>query len=94
MASSAWNEWAFSQARITTSDRRSHLKADVVEALQFMKRDLHNNPLFKAAKAPAPSSTAEDTIDAEELGEDIKKPTQASPWNLAILDDDGAELFE
>ena len=91
MASSVSSERAFSQAGITISDRRSRLKADVVEALQFMKCDLRNDLLFKA---PAPSSAVENTISTEELGEDAEKPTQSSPWDLVILDDDDTELFE
>ncbi|EKM58795.1 uncharacterized protein PHACADRAFT_50544, partial [Phanerochaete carnosa HHB-10118-sp] len=37
MASSVSSERAFCQAGITISPRRNRLKADVVEALQFMK---------------------------------------------------------
>jgi hypothetical protein len=37
MASSVSSERAFSAAGITISKRRSRLKADIVEALQFLK---------------------------------------------------------
>ena len=84
MASSVSSKRAFLQAGITISDRRSRLKADVVEALQFMKCDLRNDLLFKV---PAPSSTVEGAIGAEGLGRDAEEPTQSSPCDLVILDD-------
>ena len=91
MASSVSSERAFLQARITFSNRHSHLKVDVVEALQFIKCDLCNDLPFKAL---AFSPMVENTISAEELSEDSKKPTQASPWYLVILDDDDTESFK
>ena len=91
MASSVSSERAFSQAGITFSNRHSHLKADVVEALQFIKGDLCNDLPFKAL---AFSPMVENTICAEEISEDSKKPAQASPWYLVILDNNDTELFE
>ncbi|TFY77607.1 hypothetical protein EWM64_g6405 [Hericium alpestre] len=67
MAASVSSESAFSQAGITISKRRSRLKADIVEALQFLKCLLRCELFFRCA----PSSIDEvGTVDVGE-GQDV-----------------------
>lgn len=56
MSSSVLSEHAFSQGGITISKQRSHLKGDIVEALQCIKCAIWHNLLFQE---PASSSKQE-----------------------------------
>lgn len=47
MASSTSSERAFSSAGITISKRRNRLRADIVEALQFLKCAIRKDLLYK-----------------------------------------------
>ncbi|EKM57933.1 uncharacterized protein PHACADRAFT_193064 [Phanerochaete carnosa HHB-10118-sp] len=94
MASSVSSERAFSQAGITISPRRNWLKADVVEALQFMKCLLKHDLIFRE---PGPSSLVEEDELAQDLAEMTLNAQEASvlgPWDLGLLDDDDMDLYE
>jgi hAT family C-terminal dimerisation region len=70
MASSVSSERAFSSAGITISKRRSRLKPDIVEALQFLKC-LHRRELIYRDEPSAMSESQMETAAAciEESGE-------------------------
>ena len=59
MASSMSSEHAFLSAGITLSKHRNCLKADIVEALQFLKCAFNSNLIFHE------SSTAEEEEETE-----------------------------
>jgi hAT family C-terminal dimerisation region len=81
MASSVSSERAFSSAGITISKRRNLLKADIVEALQFLKCAFQKDLIFRE---PEPSSTTEEAEgDLPELEKDL-----ASWDTLADLGED------
>ncbi|KAJ3531266.1 hypothetical protein NM688_g7598 [Phlebia brevispora] len=106
MASSVSSERAFSQAGITISKWRNRLKADVVEALQFLKCMLRNDLIFRA---PAPSSVLEQELksddlngnedsgkkDAEVINLDTDSLVEKDPssWDI-ILDSDDEDLYD
>ena len=56
MSSSVLSEHAFLQGEITISKHHSHLKGDIVEALQCIKCAIRHNLLFRE---PVPSSKQE-----------------------------------
>ena len=60
MASSVSSERAFLQAGITISKRRNRLKADIVEALQFLKCTIRNDLIFRET---APSAALEQEME-------------------------------
>ena len=60
MASSVSSERAFSSAGITISKRRSHLKGDIVEALQCLKCMLRHELIFRES---GPCSTLETDLE-------------------------------
>ena len=81
MASSVLSERAFSSAGITISKCRNLLKADIVEALQFLKCAFQKDLIFRE---PEPSSTTEEAEgDLPELEKDL-----ASWDTLADLGED------
>ena len=58
MASSTSSERAFSSAGITITKRRNRLKADIVEALQYLKSQYHSEIIFRES----PSSLLEERM--------------------------------
>ena len=87
MASSVSSERAFSSAGITISKRRNRLKADIVEALQFLKCLIHRDLIFRAD----PSASLDNDLDEDE---DILKygdvPNTEQGWDELWLEDDDA----
>jgi hypothetical protein len=65
MASSVSSERAFSAAGITISKRRSRLKADIVEALQFLKCLYRRDLIFREE----PSISSELDMEAATQGQ-------------------------
>ena len=82
MASSVSSERAFSSAGATISKLRNRLKADIVEALQFMKFSYRNDLLFRD---PGPTSQSE-IVQTEGVGE------KESAWDELIDDDKDLNL--
>ncbi|TFY80105.1 hypothetical protein EWM64_g3907 [Hericium alpestre] len=87
MAASVSSESAFLQAGITISKHQSHLKADIVEALQFLKCLLHRELFFHCA----PSSI--DEVDIVDVGEgqdvtEVDKDEEAWDDVLGDFEDD------
>lgn len=102
MASSVSSERAFSSAGITISKRRNRLKADVVEALQFLKCAIRRDLLYRE---PAPCSAIElELLKEEEVAEkedeeirmeDEKlKSKEPLPWDSFLSDDEGDDAME
>ncbi|PSR75311.1 hypothetical protein PHLCEN_2v9174 [Hermanssonia centrifuga] len=101
MASSVSSERAFSQGGLTISPRRNRLKADIVEAIQFVKCSKQQDLIFREA---APSSALElklesDLVDGEQLTDGTG--VQGDPsirmepsWDCVLLDSDDEDLFE
>jgi hAT family C-terminal dimerisation region len=87
MASSVSSERAFSQGGITISKRRSHLKGDIVEALQCVKCGIRNGLLFREA---APSSVLEAELEGGEEGED-EADQSADGWDGLLIEEDDDE---
>ena len=87
MASSVSSERAFSSAGITISKRRNRLKADIVEALQFLKCLIHRDLIFRAD----PSASLDNDLDEDE---DILTygdvPNTEQGWDELSLEDDDA----
>jgi hAT family C-terminal dimerisation region len=87
MASSVSSERAFSSAGITISKRRNRLKADIVEALQFLKCLIHRDLIFRAD----PSASLDNDLDEDE---DILTygdvPNTEQGWDELWLEDDDA----
>ncbi len=100
MASSVSSERAFSQGGLTISPRRNRLKADVVEAIQFVKCSVQKDLIFREA---APSSATEVNLEAEQLAtadDDMADSddagstfTQPGSW-CSLLDLDDEDLYE
>ena len=83
MASSTSSERAFSSAGITISKRRNRLKADIVEALQYLKSCIHHSLLFRES----PSSVVECRV----YGADLDPNTKQLYTVCELLD--GSDLF-
>jgi len=83
MGSSVSSERAFSSA-ITISKRRNRLKADIVEALQFLKCLIRRDLIFQE---PPPTSVLE--LDLE-VGDDDGNPDwideDPSSWDSLVID--------
>ena len=96
MPTSVSSERAFSQGGITISDRRTRLKADVVEALQFLKCSLRQDLLLQgtqpAAELEEELAEAEEDSDPPEGGGEHGTRSGRS-WDI-ILDDDDDDLFD
>ena len=92
MASSVSSERAFSSAGITISKRHSHLKGDIVEALQCLKCSIRNDLLFRAP----PSSTIEleDEDDPASSDTDPGVDTAPSSWDLLLEDGEDDEYID
>ncbi len=65
MASSVSSERAFSASGITISKRHNRLKADIVEALQFLKCGFHHDLIFREVENALTEVACEKT-DQEE----------------------------
>ena len=99
MPTSVSSERAFSQGGITIRDRRTRLKPDVVEALQFLKCAIRQDLVLQAS---VPETQREQEIEAEEIGEDssdletglVGSDVDVSPrsWDL-LLDEDDMDLY-
>ncbi|KAI9510647.1 hypothetical protein F5148DRAFT_976497, partial [Russula earlei] len=99
MSSSVSSECAFLQGGITISKCCSHLKGDIVEALQCIKCAIRRDLLFQE---PAPSSTLEleecnegladvgrgDSNDAEE-----ESDAEGFSWDELLIEDEDEETM-
>ncbi len=98
MATSVSSERAFSQGGLTITNRRSRLKADIVEALQFLKCLVRQDLIYAD---PAPSSIVEEGFQGTDGDEDSEPKTNDEsdgsegprPWDI-ILDDSDNTLYE
>ena len=96
MPTSVSSERAFSQGGITIRDRRTRLKADVVEALQFLKCAIRQDLILQAS---VPDSKLELELEADDIGEeytcddgDDGVSKSRSSWDL-LLDEDDIDLY-
>ena len=87
MASSVSSERAFSQGGITISKRRSCLKGDIVEALQFIRCAIHTDLLFRE---PGPSSTLESIVEDGE--ESWDKSEDEEGWEGLLIEEDDDDV--
>jgi hypothetical protein len=87
MGSSVSSERAFSSAGITISKRRSRLKPDIVEALQFVKCICHRELLFR--EEPSTSLEADQGPDVNEGQGD----TEEQGWDALVGDFPNDEDF-
>ena len=87
MGSSVSSERAFSSAGITISKRRNRLKADIVEAIQFLKCLLRKDLIFWE---PLPSSILEE--EYADVLEDYDDPDwvdeDPDKWDKLMIDVD------
>ncbi len=105
MPTSVSSERAFSQGGITISDRRTRLKADVVEALQFLKCSLRQDLLLQGTQPAAELEAELELEEDESTGDDSPGSTgtgstsdavsgrQQRSWDL-ILDDSDDDLYD
>jgi len=92
MGSSVSSERAFSAAGITISKRRNHLKADIVEVLQFLKALIRADLLYRA---PMPSSILEEELEVhdDDMDPDWIDEADPSPWSdLVVSVDTDSEM--
>jgi hypothetical protein len=89
MASSISSERTFSSAGITISKCCSHLKGDIVKALQCLKCMLQHELI---SREPEPCSTLETGLDDKE---ELQRDNDADPaWDEIFLADDEADDIE
>ena len=94
MGSSVSSEQAFSAAGITITKQRNWLKADIVEALQFLKCPFCRNLIFHEL----PSSLSE--VDNDSIGDDDGNPEcvdeDLSSWDgfIDIDTDDSDDVMQ
>lgn len=100
MASSVSSERAFSQAGVTIRDRRTRLKADVVEALQFLKCAIRQDLIFRTPGPSVPQELELEELELELDGSESanaeatpSSQTDEKSWDL-ILDSDDEDLFD
>jgi hypothetical protein len=87
MGSAVSSERAFSAAGITISKRRNRLKADIVEALQFLKCSFRENLIFPEQV----SSNSEVDLDEVEMDDENPEWVDEDPssWdNIIDVDTD------
>src|ERR1700689_3076939 len=86
MASSVSSERAFSSAGITISKRRSRLKGDIVEALQFLKCLLRRDLIFRTDPSNTDLEVDEELIEdgSESLAPETELPVS---WDELLLDE-------
>jgi hypothetical protein len=88
MASSVSSERAFSSAGITISKRRNRLKADIVEALQFLKCLIRHDIIFRESISPSMEDEVDFDFDST-LGEvEVEQKAQPVAWDVLLMDDD------
>ena len=85
MGSSVSSERAFSAAGITISKRRNRLKADIVEALKFLKCMYVKDLIYRE---PAPTSVLEDELEVlDDNGDpDWEDEQEIQAWDTYITD--------
>ena len=85
MGSSVSSERAFSAAGITISKRRNRLKADIVEALEFLKCMYIKDLIYRE---PAPSSVLEDELEVlDDNGDpDWEDEEEIQAWDAFVTD--------
>jgi hypothetical protein len=95
MASSVSSERAFSSAGITISKRRSRLKGDIVEALQFLKCLLRKDLIFRTDPSIASDTDPEDDELIEVGNGPLTPQTELSAsWDELLLDEEDDDLTE
>jgi len=82
MGSSVSSERAFSGAGITISKCRNRLKADIVEALEFLKCMYIKDLIYRE---PAPTSVLENELDKDPDWEDDE---EMRAWDTYVIDID------
>ena len=91
MASSVSSERAFSSARITISKRRNRLKGDIVEVLQVLKVNYHQNLIFREAPISSKLETemdgAEGVVDDDEHFSETVAMSDLFSWDQLLVDD-------
>jgi hypothetical protein len=93
MASSVSSERAFSSAGITISKRRSRLKGDIVEALQFLKCLLRQDLIFRTD--PSDTDLEVDGELIEDGNEQVAPETELpASWDELLLDEEDDEFTE
>jgi hypothetical protein len=86
MGSSVSSERAFSAAGITISKRRNRLKADIVEALEFLKCMYVKDLIYRE---PAPTSVLEDELAEldDDGGPDLEgDELEMRAWDTYVID--------
>jgi hypothetical protein len=96
MASSVSSERAFSSAGITISKRRSRLKGDIVEALQFLKCLLRKDLIFRTDYSIASDTDPEEDDELIEVGNGPLAPQTelSASWDELLLDEEDDDLTE
>jgi hypothetical protein len=96
MASSVSSERAFSSAGITISKRRSRLKGDIVEALQFLKCLLRRDLIFCTDPSIAPETDLEeeDELVEDENGQLAPETVLSASWDELWLDEEGDKVTD
>ena len=96
MASSVSSERAFSSAGITISKRRSRLKGDIVEALQFLKCLIRRDLVFRADPTEPLDSDIdeEDDITTHDGNSSVPGANQFPSWDELWLEDDDDAFTE
>ena len=86
MGSSVSSEHAFSAAGITISKCRNHLKANIVEALEFLKCMYVKDLIYRE---PAPTSVLEDELEVLDDNGDLdwEDEQETRAWDIDIEED-------
>ncbi len=90
MASSVSSERAFSSAGITISKRRNRLKADIIEALQFLKVSFRNSLIFRDVLG---EDLLPDTSDGAEGWDSIIDNEGEDECTLGIENSDEIDMY-
>jgi hypothetical protein len=87
MGSSVSSKRAFLGAGITISKWRNRLKADIVEALEFLKCTYVKDLIYRE---PAPTSVLEDELEVLEDDEDPdwEDDEEMQAWDTYVIDVD------
>ena len=95
MASSVSSERAFSSAGITISKWHSHLKGDILEALQFLKCLLRKDLIVCTDPSIASDTDPEDDELIEVGNGPLAPQTELSAsWDELLLDEEDDDLTE
>ena len=91
MASSVSSERAFSSAGLTITKRHNWLKADIVEALQFLKCAIRTEFLFWEEV----STWTEEELEVEDDNGDPEwEDVKEKGWDRILLDDESEKENE